>query len=244
MINKFHNKLINIGFSDKESKVYIALLSLGESPVSKIAEESKINRVTCYDILELLSKKNYVTSILKNRIFNFLATDPEIILQNTKQRLGEFQSIIPSLHNIMQISNKPKIRYFDGLEGIKTVYKYTLESKTEILNYSNSIAIREYWPGYDEEYVKKRIEKKIFLRGIIPDDSVGRKVKKEDPYCYREFRTVSQFEFEFTNEINIYDNKLTITSFDKNLFGIIIESDAIAKTQRDIFKMAFAFAKK
>jgi hypothetical protein len=64
----------------------------------------------------------------------------------------------------------------------------------------------------------------------------------------REIRLVPANEFDFTNEINIYDHKVAICSFDSGLpgdgdmFGIIIESKEVAETQRQIFEMAWRYA--
>ena len=49
---------------------------------------------------------------------------------------------------------------------------------------------------------------------------------------------------DFSNEINIYDNKVAIISFKDDLIGMIIESSEIADTQRTIFKMVWEFANK
>ena len=74
-------------------------------------------------------------------------------------------------------------------------------------------------------------------------DEHGKWVHERDKENYRELRLVPEKEFTFTNEINIYDGKVAIISYkDKPLIGMIIESLEIANTQRDIFKMAWAFS--
>ena len=86
------------------------------------------------------------------------------------------------------------------------------------------------------------------LRGISPNDEVGCKVHGEDTKRLREIRLVSAQDFDFTNEINIYDHKVAICSFDAGLkgesdmFGVIIESKEVAETQRQIFEMAWRYS--
>ena len=61
----------------------------------------------------------------------------------------------------------------------------------------------------------------------------------------REIRLVSDREFNFNNEINIYDSRVGIVSFgvaEGELFGVIIESREVAETQRQIFEMAWRYA--
>ncbi|MBI5755000.1 hypothetical protein HZA41_02155 [Candidatus Peregrinibacteria bacterium] len=87
------------------------------------------------------------------------------------------------------------------------------------------------------------MKKKIHLRGIAPLDEYGIKVQQEDKKYFREIRRVSAKECNFSNEINIYDDKVAIVSFKDELIGMIIESSEIANTQRAIFKMAWEFSR-
>lgn len=233
----------HIGLTDKEARVYIALLELGSTGVSEIARRARVNRVTAYDVLEKLMKKGMANTFLKSGIRFYDATDPQMVSAELKRRQHDFTKTLPDLRRLRGDAIHPRIRYFEGLDGIKAIYEDTLSSKTEILNYSNSREIREHWQNYDEEYVTKRVKHKIYLRGISPADEHGEWVHEHDKEYFREIRLVPANQFTFTNEINIYDDKVAIISYkDKPLIGMIIESVEIANTQRDIFKMAWEFA--
>ncbi|MEK7523800.1 MAG: helix-turn-helix domain-containing protein [Patescibacteria group bacterium] len=235
----------NIGLGDKEAKVYLACLELGSTGVAEIARRARINRVTAYDILEKLMHKGMVNTFQKKGTRFYDATDPQVVAAEVKRKAGNFKKAIPDFKRLRGEAIHPRIRYFEGLDGIKAIYEDTLASKTEILNYSNSREIRNHWPEYDEEYVAQRVKHKVYLRGISPMDEHGKWVKEHDKASYREIRLVPSKEFTFTNEINIYDDKVAIISYtDVPLIGMIIESLEIANTQRDIFKMAWEFAGK
>lgn len=234
--------LTKIGFSDKEAKLYLACLELGTATVIELSRKSGITRGSAYDILGEMLEKGLISKTLTGKHMVFSAVDPETLKKGYHDHLRDFELSMPELKGLFHKHSHPRVRYFEGLEGIKRVYEDTLTATTDILNYANSRTLRTYWPDYDEEYVKQRVQKQIFLKGIAPDDEYGRKVKQEDILCYREIRLLPQDEFSFTNEINIYDNKVAITSFQDELIGIIIESKEIAATQRDIFKMAWEFA--
>lgn len=235
--------LIDIGLNEKEARVYLASLELGDSPVSDIALRAKINRVSCYDILGKLLKRGFISTYTKQKIKYFAATDPDTIQVDARQRYMNFKAALPSLRRLHGKTSHPRIRYYEGIEGIKKVYADTLTAKTELLNYADSKTIREYWPNYDAEYVKERVKRKIYLRGISPLDKYGEAVKAKNKDTYREIRLVKPSEFSFANEINIYEDKVSIISFGKDeLVGMIIESPEIADTQRAIFTMAWEFA--
>ena len=234
--------LTAIGLTDKEARVYLSLIELGTSLVSQIATKSSINRVTTYDILKRLKIKGLISSTTKNRLKYFTATDPEIIAAKFEQRAKNLTDAVPNLQRLRGETAHPRIQYFEGLEGIKTIYADTLTSKTEILNFSNSEEIRKHWPTYNKDYVEKREKKNIHLKGIIPNDEEGKKVKAEDKLYHREMRLIPKEKYPFTNEINIYNDKVAIISFTDELIGMIIQSKEIANTQRAIFQMTWDFA--
>ncbi|OGJ78533.1 hypothetical protein A2412_03045 [Candidatus Peribacteria bacterium RIFOXYC1_FULL_58_8] len=66
----------------------------------------------------------------------------------------------------------------------------------------------------------------------------------EDRKRLREIRLVPSKDFDFTNEINIYDSKVAICSFGSadHVFGVIIESVEVAETQKQVFEMAWRYA--
>ncbi|MBN1494929.1 hypothetical protein JW911_04310 [Candidatus Peregrinibacteria bacterium] len=234
--------LLKLGLSEKEAKIYLTCLELGTATVIEISRKSGITRGSTYDLLEAMMDKGYVSRIHHDKHMVFTPTDPEIIKKRYQDSLRNFELVMPELKGLFHKHAKTKVMYFEGIDGIKRVYEDTLTSTTEILNYANSMEIRRHWPTYDYDYVRMRARKKIFLKGIAPDDEFGKKVKQEDKNFFRETRLLPAKSFKFTNEINIYDNKVAITSYADELVGIIIESEQIADTQRDIFKMSWAYA--
>ncbi len=242
MENQLITILTNLGLTDKEAKVYLSCTEIGTGVVSDIAHKAGINRVTTYDILEKLSQRGMVSFYTKKKIKYFSSIAPESLLEEFEKRTNDLRGSLPKFKTLTGEINHPRIRYFEGLEGIKAIYADTLSSKSEILNYSNSYEIRKQWPTYDQDYVKKRTEKQIYLRGISPKDKAGETVQAHDQEFFREMRLIPSDQFDFTNEINIYDDKVAIISFKDELIGMIIESIEIANSQRAIFNMCWQFA--
>lgn len=234
--------LTSLGLTEKEAKVYLACTEIGTGVVSSIGQAAGINRVTTYDILEKLKQRGLVSYFTKKKIKYFSSTDPEILLEEFEKRTNDLRLSLPKFKKLTGETKTPRVRYFEGLEGIKNIYAETLSSKSEILNFSNSTEVRKQWPNYDKEYVEKRAKKKIFLRGLSPKDKAGETVHSENKKYFREIRLIPAKQFDFSNEISIYDNKVAIISFKNELIGMIIESHEIANSQRAIFNMCWDFA--
>jgi len=233
--------LENIGLNNKEAKVYLAALEIGSSPVSHIASKAKINRVTTYDILEKLSKKGLISSFTRAKVKFFTATEPEVVISDFKRKVGTLEESLPELKKLNGETVQPAIRYFEGIDGIRNIYEDALANESEIRNFGNIKDIKDQWPTYEDDFVKKRVEKEIPLKAITLDDEQGRAVQAEDSNNLRETRLIAPELFDFSNEIFIYGNKVAIISYGE-MIGMIIESPEIAKMQRTIFNLVWSFA--
>lgn len=236
----------SVGLEKHEAKLYLTGLKIGSAPASEYAKKTKYNRVTTYNYLEGLVKRGVFTAIKKARATWYEPISPEQLSTESRKNVEALDRVLPDLHALMGNAHRtPGVRYYEGAEGIKKVYEDTLTAEGELLNFANSQIVRTFWKEYDMQYVKQRVKKGIFLKGIAPDDEAGKKVQGENKENLREIRLVSVKEFPITNEINIYDNKVAIVSFSEDeseLFGVIIESKEVAETQKQIFQMAWRFA--
>ncbi|MDD4627841.1 MAG: helix-turn-helix domain-containing protein [Candidatus Peribacteraceae bacterium] len=238
--------LRSVGLDEKEASLYLAGLELRSAPASDYAKATKMNRITAYNTLEGLARRGLVTVIKKASAKWYMPVPPEHLSIEARKNADALSRVLPELRSLQgKDHRRPVVRYFEGWEGIRRVYEDTFTAKSELLNFANSAVVRTYWPDYDEEYVGERVKQGIHLRGIAPDDEAGRKVHGEDKKRLREIRLVPAKDFDFTNEINIYDHKVAICSFGspQNMFGVIIESKEVAETQRQIFEMAWRYSK-
>ena len=231
-------RIKSIWLTGKEAKIYIACLECGTSPVSYIADLSKINRVTTYDVLEKLMWKWLVSSTNIKWIKHFRAIEPKMLIDKVQKKTSDLKNTLPFLQSLLRVKeNHPTVRYFEWIEWIKQAYKETLSANWEIYNYANSKNIRDHWPEYDEEYVKLRKEKKIFLKWFAHNDAEWKWVQKNDHKYFRKTKLLPKGHFQVENEIKIFDNIVLICSYDPSPFAIIIESEAVSNTQKQIFEL-------
>lgn len=247
--------LIKIGLDRKEAIVYLTCFSLGTQRASLIAKKCGLKRSSTHLILERLAEKGFVSSHTEeNNVQFFTAIAPEKLIQKLEEEQNEIETnkkhleaSLNDFHKLLHPYNvQPKVSFFNGVEGIKRVMEDTLTSKGEILCYSNIEAWfkNEILKHYIITYGKNRIrKKKIPLRAIDTDLPDARQyLEKEYPKGEEltQIRWLPKNILGFTNEINIFDDKVAICSLAENeLLGIIIESESIAKTQKSIFELAW-----
>lgn len=232
--------LSQAGLTEKQAKAYVAALELGVSSIQNIAKKSGLKRSTTYDMVEDLMQKGLLTQSFQGKRRIFAAEDPEKVLALFKLQEQSFQKAIPELKSIYnRLSSKPRIRYYEGVPGLETVYWDTLGSTTSILAYGS---IDDMWSAMSKEFIKRyvqeRVKKNIFEKAIVPATEASRQYAQKNKEELREFRFVPAGRLPFYNEINIYGDKIAVMSFVEKI-GLIIESKKIADTQRAIFELAW-----
>lgn len=126
--------LSEIGLTNGEIKVYLALLKLGLSSTGPLAKESQVSRSKLYvSILDKLEKKGLVSHVEKNGVMYFQAADTVRIKdylyekeKKLKQLEEEFDSFIPKLNAYQQDVGKiNKVSIYQGLQGLITAHSHT-----------------------------------------------------------------------------------------------------------------------
>src|SRR3989344_8525181 len=249
-IQQVTETMVMAGFSENESAVFLALLELGRGTVTQITRKAGLNRTTGYDILDSLVLKGLANVSGKEPKQEYNSESPDrlvVILekqaQEAEKRISEIKKIIPDLKSIHTVAGRPKVRFYEGVQGLKDVYEDTLTSHEEIRAYANVDQMHQALIGYFPKYYERRASKGISIRAIIPNSPVGKNRASEDETEKRESALVPVDKYNFSPEINIYDNKVMIASWKEKL-GIIIESHEIADAMKKVFELAWAEAKR
>ncbi len=233
------NNLKELGLDDKEAPLYLAALELGKSSMSDLARKAGINRATAYIITESLKEKGLLSYSLKKKKRLYVASSPEKLgsLIEEKQRL--FSRLLPQLKGIDNLfAKKPKIRFFEGEKNLISAYMENLEAKCEILTIAGPQFFHEGVLKYVPDYIERRVKKKILLKMIVPDvpEMVAWK-GKDIPNLYQ-MKFVPNQVYPFKIQIDIYNNRVALMSFEEKL-GLIIESKDIADTLRSFFNLTW-----
>ncbi|MDA1060385.1 MAG: hypothetical protein O3B47_01180 [bacterium] len=239
-------ELTQLGLSQEEAKVYLATLELGGSYASNIARKAGVNRATCYHTLNNLKSKGFLNSFNKGKVLWFNAEPPQVIANIQEEKLEKAKELIPQLLSISNtLAFKPKIRFYEGIEGVKTIFEDILNTKEELLGYTNLNGLGNIMSDYFKKFCEKKIKNKIKTRIISPSTKDATKlIKQFYPKDYDknlvEILLVNKDEFYFENDISIYENKVAVVSLNPDeVIGLIIESPTLAKSMRSIFNLAW-----
>lgn len=234
--------LEKFGLNDKESKVYLALLSTGPVSVRKLADKVNINRGTTYDTLKQLMDLGLVNYFLREKNKFFMAEDPEKLLsliEDKQQKLKvvqrDIEEKIPELRSIYNnASAKPTVRLYEGRGGVRLMLEDLLKNLSaakdkEYYMYSSADIRKFVYQAYPE-FTAERIKNKIKVKVI----AIGRGGK----LCGLDKRKWLSKLQTSPSYIMFYAGKMTIVSLDKKkrLTTVIFEDQALYQTQKMLFE--------
>jgi len=230
--------LEQLGLKDKKADVYLAALELGSATVIEISKKASIKRTTCYDILMDLIKMGLVSETSKGKKRLFIGEDPEKILGDLENKEKLLSGILPQLKAVYNIKGvKPKIRFYEGKEGLREVYADTLKYSGEIAAFASEDVVRALGREWADDYLKKRVKKNIRVRVILPKTEYVSKIVEEDRELLRTSKLIDPQKYPFSIEINIYGHKKVALMSSREEMGIIIEGDEVYKTMKLIFEL-------
>lgn len=234
-------KLHGIGFRDVEARVYLAALELGEGLASEIAKKARLKRPSVYVILKDLIKQGHISGYTRRGTTRFVARDPKLIVGSAVERADTARHALPELLALFKTEHiaKPRIHYYDGYEGIVTIMEDVIVTGNKTIDVWSDLELAAKTFGqYYGEYIRRRIEKNIFVRGVIEDNKTGRAFAERGEKGKRDVRLVPANRYNFNDEIIIYDDKVAIIAH-KDLMGVIIQNKMFADTERSIFELSW-----
>jgi sugar-specific transcriptional regulator TrmB len=243
MLMTLQQVLTEIGLHETEARFYLAALELGPSPVRDIAKRAGISRTNAYDVLSRLAEQGLVSEAASaGKMMLIGAERPEHLLNLVDHRRRRLKEIMPELHSLHNSSTaKPRVRFYEGVDGIKTVLNETLSCRSKLL--CGILSMRDLFQatGRDwmEDLVRRRIEAGVFLRVVrshvkdLPD------LWPESLDDLRELRFCPE-SFVFSMTTYIYDDKVALISSSRENFALTIESTEFTAMQSHLFEALWA----
>jgi sugar-specific transcriptional regulator TrmB len=222
--------LKQVGLTDGEIEVYLCLLRIGPSLVSRISKETGLHRTHIYDTLEKLKEKGLVSTYIQSGKNYFNPAKPNKILQFLDEKREGIQSILPDLEDLTKFpKEETQVELFKGKNGLKTVLQDVLNTKKDYLVMGSIKQFEQIMQFALPQFLKK-IEKLNIKEKIICDKQ--EKILKIKNGIYRYLKS----NYLFPSSFWIYGNKVAIFIWNLPHFAIVINNKDVAKTYRNYFE--------
>ncbi|MBI2056374.1 MAG: hypothetical protein HYT37_03250 [Candidatus Sungbacteria bacterium] len=239
------NQLRQMGLSENEARVYLAMLELGPSTMLQISTKAEINRPTAYVQIERLKKLGLASTQTKGKKQFFIAEDPNQLLsvieeerkaaEHKKEELAKF---LPELEALFRLSDsKPQVRFFEGREGLLRMQEDFLSTKEKhIYSIASADNVLDIFPEHPSTYISERVKHGIHS-SLIYTSSRGDFLKEKDNASLRESKYVSAQDLPINIDLTIYDDKIGIAALKGKPSGTIIQHSSVADSFRSLFML-------
>jgi sugar-specific transcriptional regulator TrmB len=225
------------GLSGSEQAIYLYLLEFGDQNPTDISKATRILRPNTYALLNTLVHKGFVERIKRHKRFIYRAQEPESLLSIFTEQKKMFESVIPTLELLRyKEDNKPSVRIFEGFDQIKNIYEESL-AYNQIYAIASTEKLLELDPKFFKNYWQALRVKGIFFKDILTFGSGAEAAgeMKEILKAYYDYRLLPSDSYNFTNEVIIYGNTVSLISYSHHLHAVTIKDPETAKTFKAIF---------
>lgn len=230
------------GLSPKEIKVYVALLSGGQTSAYALARKTELKKPTTYVLLETLIEKGLVRRVPRSKKKLYEAQSPQVLEQAFSRKLKDVQSIVPNLL-ALATSGKTSVKtfFFEGIEGLHQAYSYRHKelAETEFVGfYGSAIRLDAPLAKIMIDWNLENAKLNITSRTLVPDDTSLKEFRQLDKQHLRTVKKIPVDEYSSELSIEITQLFVRITLYSEHeKQSIVLDSPDVAGTFRQIFEM-------
>ena len=238
--------LSKIGLTKNESKIYLALLNLGTAQAGQITEKSGVHRRNVYDAIDRLMEKGLISFVTVNNKKLFSPVNPRRFLELIEEKKFEldnlksdFDNIMPELELKAALQQKHDVRFYKGVEGLKSVYEDIIRTGKDYIGYGPGQYIEAILKHYFKHFVNKRIKSRIRLMLIY--DEASRKAVKVN--ALSDVRYIPD-QYSSRAALRIYGDKVALLLLsEEDPLAIVIKNKAISDGYRKYFEIMWKASK-
>lgn len=241
--NSLKNTLVDIGLSDKEAEIYLALLSLGPATVLALARVAGIKRTTIYSIIDALKQKGLINIEVRGFKQLFVAEPPSRLTSLLAAKQEGLKNTIPEFEAIYHL--KPEgsfIKYYEGLAGVKWVYEDILQNLKKDDDYL-VIADEKSWIELDRAYFQKFLERRakiartlqVGIRILLQNSEEAREHKKYEKNYFEKVKIISD-DISLTTNLIITPREVVIHQLAQPVMAIVIKNPSVIQMHCELFE--------
>lgn len=233
-----------IGLSKRDKRIYEALLTMPDSSIRNIAEQTGVNRGSVYESIKALRSAGLVTYVDIGKQTRYSAQDPEVLhelINDRRRELSEMHNDVDSFIKAVGSTRESAgvfqfASFYDGDEGLAAILRDILTTArrdgfSEYYSIS-SPRVSEYLYNSFRNFTRERIKQGLSVKII----GLGKPLTKEADLAER--RLMPGGGMDEGCYTLIYGSKVAIATIDKykHTSGIIIDNQGIARVQRSLFE--------
>jgi sugar-specific transcriptional regulator TrmB len=242
--NSIIDSLFELGLNTKESRIYLALITLGQVGTTKICELTGLHRQYVYQFLGTLEKKGLVQNVLIRGRKKFSAKSPEILSRLLDEKKNIADRVIKDIALVVKLPAEQAVQVNQGEES----YIISAFDLIKRVNKGSEILIIG---GYGDrfvkilstrlnEYEKIRVEKQISIRYLGSEKQRGSlENNTRKLFSYR----LLPGDFTDITHTVAFDSFISLDTFGTPIMQTVINNPSVAEGQKQFFESLWSLGK-
>ena len=243
----------NLGFSKGETRVYLALLELGEATIGAIAKKAQVTPAKTYPILDKLRNKGLLTYGIKGGAKHYQTCNPKQILtyvdekrKELDEKRNQIEQFLPTLLNKQKQAAEHNVVIYESFSGMKTLYNEAIEilmaNKEDFIGFTlgdeyQSPEANLFFSNYDAK--RKETGIKIRLIGLETQRSFWRK-----EYTKTKWKEFRYLPYALPTGVIIFGDRVATLLWKETPTAFVIQSKEVATAYKKFFEDMWKIAKK
>ena len=243
--------LKQVGLTEGEARVYLALVRLGSATTGPVSDESGVSRSKIYGVLERLMRKGLASFIVKEKTRYYQAAEPFKLQDYLEARENEFKrqrrqldELIPKLAAQKASAKQSEAQIFKGFKGMQAVNEHVFVrlKRGETADYMLGAAYQDekyhrYWHKWHKTRVKAGIKNRLLFSSRT-DASI---LANRNAYAGCDARYMP-LPVDVPAWVMVYSD-VTVIGLQSDELAIEIVNDKIAESFREYFEALWKLSK-
>jgi len=242
--------LQDIGLTEGETKVYLALLRLGQTKTGQLAKKAEVSSSKVYKILDRLEKKGLAGHIIKSKVKYYSAMETNRVLEyidekqsQLEKKKAEVKKILPELEIERKLAGgKTEAVIYEGTKAITNFFRNILDDLKKGETYY--VMGASYFPHsrpFFHQFHMNRAKKGIKVK-MLANNEINKSLEKT---TYRNSEVKFLPQYLSTNlDITFYKDTVFIFFTTENPIGFLLKNKEAAKGFKSYFDTMWKIAKK
>ncbi len=227
--------LLQFGLSKSEIKVYLFLVEHGQATPPEVALGTKITRTNSYNVLKSLWASGLIRKQRTGGRWIYYANDPNSLLLSLDKRRASLNEIVPELRVLFGANkNKPKIRFYNGVEEVKNIY-YECAKAEGFWAIGSTHRLSEVMPDTYDYLISQFKKNHVVIRDILTP------ISRETNYSENKQQLGSLYDAKFLpdsdsdgndqpTDILIWGDNVALITLEEPVFATVITSQLLSRS--------------
>ena len=243
-----------LGLDSEQAKIIRTLIPSPPLTVAQVAEATKINRTTCYRILDEMKKQGLVDEIKQGSSTMFVALSYEELSRIVESRIIQVDELVGRLQEVRAelytqscyVTPTLEVRTYRGTSGIHQMMWNLLDTKSVVHGIHFPEVLKAIGPDFYEkwyqEFKAKGLKQKCIVmpgysEAVKKHAGLKKLIKKiKAQSCEVKFATEKVPGIQ--NHVEFFDDTLMLFEWDGDeIVGTEITSKTMVKQYKTLFKL-------